>query len=252
MALKVNKTETNALVTLEQALPMLGTTTGGMVQVSTPDSRLPSLKLVYPIEVDPSKGILPEHAYTFVVSSGDSIEVLPEGYTLTVLAARDAVRQLEVEINGTKVRADMNNPQHKALKAGYTRAFKALGKYNKTQAGFENGLKNGWDKGAVYLLAVLVGEKTLIAELSAFKTQALYWYRPLAQAILNPHKLGCTVLVKNHAANIKSAKSDPTKKYLDPAKFNQYQISELTPEQIERVVRAVENAKADVDAWFDR
>jgi hypothetical protein len=245
---KVNKTTDIAVLT--QALPAV--LSQPMVQVSSPDSRLPTFKTISPIEVDGTK-IKPEHSYSFGFTNGDGFQPLEAGTVLTVLAGRDAVRRLVVEVGGQTVKCDFNNAEHKKADKKYEKLYKAVGQFNKTNEQYEAALKEGsWDTGSVYLVVALTKQGAMVGELPAFKTAASYWFKPLSQAIFNPSKLGVTLKIDNHACNVRAAKSDPTKKYLDPGKFNQWQIVELTQEQLGEIVGAVEAATTEIELWFQR
>jgi len=241
------------LAVLNAALPMLAGSQP-LVQVSSPDSALPKLKIVYGIEVDPAKGIRPEHTFAFGVSSGEGFQPLPADIVMTVIAGRDACRQLVVEVEGVEVPMDKNNPKHKALQASYKTYYKALNEFNKTDEQFKDGLKNGFTPGSVYLVAVILPKNlgVLIAELPAFKTSASYWHKPLVQAGLIPNMMGVKILIDNHSCNLRGTKADPTMKYCDPGKFKQWEAVTITTAQASQIAEAIENAKADVEAWFDR
>jgi len=245
--------QTNALATVQSFMPAI---IGGAnsVQVTSPDSRLPTVKIVNPIEIDPSRGLTPAMSYGLVMMEGESVKPLPIGATITVLAARDAARQLVVEINGAKVKHD-GSKEHQKLDASYDRCYKGLGQFTKSDAQYQAALRDkaNWQTGSTYLVAVLMPDNSCaIAELPAFKTQASYWFRPLSQSILSPNKLGCRLLIDNHAVNVKASKNDSQKKYCDPSKFVQYEIVELTTDQLKAVMGAAEAKKTDINSWFER
>ena len=248
--MKIKQNE-NALVTTENLLPMVAA--DQLVNVSSPDSRLPSLKIINSIEVNPSKGITKDMSGMLVLQDGESTQIVPKGSIITVLAARDAVRRLEVEIDGNRVPFDRNDKTHEKLDKTYTRAFKALGNFNASHEKFIAGLKDeSFQRGSVYLLALINDNGTAICELGAFKTQASYWYRPLAQAILHPNKMAIQITENDHSGNLKESKANSTHQYFDPAKHNQYKVVELTAEQLAGIAAAVEGSKPDVDSWFNR
>lgn len=259
MALKVNqkqndKPETNEsteLTTIGSFLP--GVTQEQLHGASNPDSRLPRLKIIEAIEIDPAKGILPAHAYQIGLMVGETFQPLPDNSLLTVISSRDAVRRLEGTLNGQTVVIDPNNPAHKQLQANYNQAFKQLGVFNKSNDKFVEGLKDpSFQRGSTFLVAVIQPDgSSCIAELPAFKTKASYWSRPLAQAHLSPNKMGITLTSTNHALNLKTSK-DGSKRYLDPNKFTQYKVTELTKEHMQSIFGSMETAKTEIGSWFDR
>jgi hypothetical protein len=249
---KQEQTNENALVSMETYLP--GVTTEDMHGASNPDSRLPRLKIVEAIEIDPAKGILPAHAYQIGLMVGDQFQPLPDNTILTVIASRDAVRRLEATKDGQTIIVDSNNPAHKQLQASYNSAYKQIGVYGKTHQQFVEGLKDPtYMRGSTYMVAVIMPDgSSCIAELPAFKTKASYWNRPLAQAHFHPNKMSIQLTSTNHAANLKQSRQDATKRYLDPNKFTQYKAVELTKEHAQSIFGAMETAKADMQSWFDR
>jgi hypothetical protein len=249
---EITENNETALTTVDQYLP--GVTADQLHGASNPDSRLPRLKIVEAIEIDPAKGILPAHAYQIGLMVGDQFQPLPDNSIVTVISSRDAVRRLEGQLNGAMVIIDSNNPAHKQIQANYNSAYKALGVYNKTNEQFEQGLKDPtYQRGSTYLVAVIKPDgSSCIAELPAFKTKASYWARPLAQAHLTPNKFGVQLTSTNHAANLKQSKTDATKRYLDPNKFVQYKIVEMTKENMVAIFSAMETTKSEMQSWFDR
>ena len=253
MSIKVKanpEQESSALTVVQSFLPVQASE---LHQVSSPDSRLPVLKIINGIEVDPSKGITKDMAGMLCLVDGEAYSIVPKNALLTVLAARDSVRRLEVEVDGVKVPYAQSNPAHAKLDKSYTRAYKQIGKFNKSHDLFMKNINDeSFQKGSVYLCALITPEGCAIVELPAYKVQASYWYRPLAQACLHPSKMGVLLLENDHTNNLKASKADSSHKYFDPSRFTQWKIIELAQEQMLQIGAAVEAKKQDVDGWFSK
>ena len=237
MALKTNQTAqpvnpTSALAVIEQLSPIA---LFGVEPPKPTDDLLPQLKVPYPIEMGETfKG---EHIYRAVLFDGKSVAKIPVPYVLTCIAARAASRKLITKPDGKKE---------------YERGFKALGQNNASDALYQAHCADPTaEQGNSYVLAVICDKSVSIVELPAFKLLKDYWGTPLYQALAQ-NQLGLRVDLDDHSVNVVPSKRDPSRKYLDPKKFRQHQIVDLTPDQIKLVADELNAQKAKFDAWLKR
>lgn len=207
---------------------------------------LPRLKVVYPIEVDPTKGILPKHGYQTMIQAGETYIEVPDNTHIVGIAARDCAKSNTVEIGGVKVRYDEKNEEHKKIGAKFTMVYGPL-KDQAPSPDYVAAIKDPlFDRGVSWLCAVFLADGCMVVELNGFKSMSTYWSRPLLQGCLDRRQ---TMLLKasNHCYNLRSGKN-----YLDPKKFNQYEICSLTPEQATLLAGAIEANQPKIDDWLKK
>ena len=207
---------------------------------------LPRLKVVYPIEVDPAKGILPKHGYQTMIQAGESYIEVPDNTHIMGITGRPCAKSNTVEIGGVKVKYDEKNEEHKKIGAKFEMVYGPL-KGQTPSKKYEDALKDPlFERGISWLVAVFLADGCMVAELNGFKSMSTYWSRPLLQGCLDNRQ---TVLLKqsNHCYNLKSGKN-----YLDPKKFNQYEICQLTSEQGALLAGAIEASQPKIDGWLKK
>jgi hypothetical protein len=204
------------------------------------DELLPQFKIPYSIEVDGEK-IKKGDAFTAGLYDGKVFTQLAVPYVMTVLAARKASRKLI-----TKTGPDGAETKE------YERGFIALGENNASDAVYKMHEQDSTAQmGNSYVVAILQGEAVCIAELPAFKLMKDYLGRPLYQANAQARH-GLRVDLKDHDANLTASKANPQNKYLDPGKFKQHQIVDLTEDQARLIGEAIKANKSRFDSWVRR
>lgn len=201
---------------------------------------LPQLKLVWPIEIKPGSPFKKNDSYSFGLYDGSDFHGLVEGYTLSVIASRNMARVL-VEEDGEKV---------------YKRAYSGLGVNKKTADEYAEMVRRyklgeKIQLGYSFVVAVLSEGKVSIAVLEAAGVTADYIGRPLARHSVQEH-LGLKVKISDHMVNLKTAKNDPTKSYLDPKKFTQHETVSLGQEDLEKIAQAFEAASDKFNNWLNQ
>lgn len=247
MAIKkdmLNKNE-NESKELAATMPNLPANLGGSINV-TLEEFLPRLKVVYPIEVDPAKGILPRHGYQTMIQAGESYIEVPDNTHIIGLTGRSCAKSNTVEVGGVRVKYDEKNEEHKKIGAKFEMVYGPL-KHQTPSIGYLAALKDPlFERGVSWLVAVFLADGCVVAELNGFKSMSTYWSRPLLQGCLDNRQ---TMLLKqsNHCYNLRSGKN-----YLDPKKFNQYSIEPLTAEQAQLLQGAIEENQSKIDGWLKK
>lgn len=209
---EVPAVEDNALTVLGNDLMAAAIPTGG-------EDLLPQMKTVYPIEIGPDSPFKMADAYHLGFYDGSSFTRVSEPFTVAAIASRNAARLLVEDESGEKK---------------YDRAMAPLS--GPPSDDYVSLVKEGAEKGASFIVAILLGGKVSIAQFDTFKTALSYWGRPLATTNLK-QKIGLKVDIVDHQPNL--TKSKGGNMYLDPKKFKQWSQVQLTAEQIKAVAEAL-------------
>lgn len=233
--------QTTALVEVNGA----AMTAADLINV-TADAYLPRIKVIYPIEVNPDKGILPKHGYQTMIQHGERFIEVPDNTALFGLAARDCMRKNTVVIEGVEIRYDEKNPDHKKAGGKFQLVYGPL-KGQKPSAEYQAACTSDlFDRGVAWLVAAFVEGGCLVCELTGFKSMSKYWNQPLMQATSATGRV-MVLTSSNHCYNLATGKN-----YLDPKKFNQYKFEPITEEQA-RLRNAAWNDQAiEIKAWLSK
>lgn len=259
MAIKKNLTNESATGTEETAHSTdMQTGSNAMVEVNgtnmsaadlinvTADQYLPRMKVIYPIEVNPDKGILPKHGYQTMIQHGERFIEVQDNTALFGLAARDCMKKSTVMIEGVEVRYDEKNPEHKKIGQTFKLVYGPL-KGQKPSDEYQAACKSDlFDRGVAWLVAAFVEGGCLVCELTGFKSMSSYWNQPLMQATSATGRV-MILTSSNHCYNLKTGKN-----YLDPKKFNQYRFEPITAEQAQLRDGAWVSQMNEIKSWLNK
>lgn len=249
MAIKNVKTAETVVPAAEETAPvapvanaLAGFSAMNLFNVEAPkqmSNLLPQVKIPYPVEVKPGKPFTMANVFRVGLFDGSKFDTVAAPYTMTVIAARDASRKLVQKNVGGKIENE------------YERAYKSMGTgFDASAAVYEQHCIDPMaERGISFIVGIIdAAGKAVIAELPAFKVLKDYWNRPLHQARAQ-NNLGLKVTVEDHSANLTTSKNDPNKAYLDPKRFTQHEVIELTPEQAECIAAVLSASKDKFEAW---
>ena len=199
----------------------------------------PAVKIPYPIEM----GDTFPAATLFRVGlfDGTKFSPLSNGALVSVIAAKEATRKLTTDAEGKKV---------------YERAYASMGEGFGGSAPLfsQHSTDPMAEKGVSYVVAIVQGDAVTLAEIPAFKVMKDFWGVALHQARLQ-NGVGATIKNVDVTGCQTAGKKDPTKKYLDPKKFNSpaYIVTETIPvETLKLIATVFEQQKDKFLAWCKR
>ena len=208
---------------------------------------LPTLKLVFPIEVSGTKECIfgTEHIRKMVISDGKSASLLKAPYTLLTVAIRNAAR---VEVRDGK-------------EITYDRAFDKIffggNTYQNSLKEFEimqeAGKEQGVQMGLSSVVAIITTEGVVIAEFPLFKTVHGYWYNPVVQSLLDGGakiQIGHKINITDHSENFVTSQNGFA--YPSKSKFRQLERIELPEEDIVAVFSALKENESKFISWLER
>jgi hypothetical protein len=239
--------ESNPLATIPAIMPM-----SSMVQSDGGDY-LPTIKLPYGIEnlsipvldeagqsvLAKGQPVMQSATGKMVISNGKGrLVAIPVPYIITAYVIRGATKKT-IEEGGKKT---------------YTRTFASSDPKIPSSDKYIAASKDKTvDVGNVALCVVMWGEgvkaTAVVGLMDGFKTLSQYWMDPLKNGLLM-NKQGLKISIEDHNAN--ATKSRNGFFYYDSRKFNQWQMTTLTPEQMSLACAALANKKATVEAWLKK
>ena len=199
----------------------------------------PAVKIPYPIELGDT--FPAQTLFKVGLFDGTKFDPLSNGALVSVIAAKEATRKLTTDAEGKKV---------------YERAYASMGEgFGGSAPLFSQHQTDPMaEKGVSYVVAIVQGDAVTLAEIPAFKVMKDFWGVALHQARLQN---GMGMILKNvDVTGCQTAgKKDPTKKYLDPKKFNQpaYVVTGPIPvETLKLIATVFEQQKDKFMAWCRR
>ena len=222
----------------------------------------PSFKMVYPIEVTGVNGCIfkNDHIRSMVVSDGKNVTKIEAPYTILTISTRNASR-FEVK-EGNKVEyvrafdkvkwAGKDYPKFEETPEGYKKYEGSLASYIEQNEAARNKVE-GFQSGLSSIIGIITKNGVIIAEFPMFKTLHPYWYKPVTQSLLNGSvqtQLGCKINITDHSENFIT--SEKGFAYPSKAKFKQFDMTEISAEDLANVFAALRESEDKFLAWLER
>lgn len=199
----------------------------------------PMVKIPYPIEL--GEQFPASSLFRIGLFDGKAFTALKDGAIISVIAAKEASRKLTTDSEGKKV---------------YERAYASMGEGFGGSAPLytQHCTDPMAERGVSYVVAIIQGEGVVLAEIPAFKVMKDFWGGVLHQARLQ-NGMGATLKNTDVTACQTAGKKDPTKKYLDPKKFNSpafVNVGVIPTDFLKLAAAAIEDQKDKFLAWCKR
>jgi hypothetical protein len=194
-----------------------------------------------------------------IVSSGESDKKLETPFLITILAGRNAAREL-VTKDGKKTYKRVYDSVKGDHTPAYIEILKSAG-YEIGSDGKRHGIKGATPNtniqlGCSYLVAVInpaegTPSTCVLGLLETFKTQEGYW-RAVCKHALFKDATGVVVEIDDHTENMTASQENVTNKYYDGRKFNQWRQITMTGQQMQLIDATVRAKREACEGWFKR